>query len=139
MVDYVLENAELTNSEISQIYARLVPVSYDDTIDFYWYFDNASADYEEAESDEFSQIAENEYYQELLALCMSKPLLMNLAYLEVNDGNLVAIKLLEDMITQYQQTAYNNMLTRKASIAVHVQSGLSRETTGVARVHHQNQ
>lgn len=117
MMDYVLENAELTSSEISQIYARLVPVSYDDTSDFYWYFDNASADYEEAESDDFSQIAENEYYQELLALCMSKPLLMNLAYLEVNDGNLVAIKLLEDMITQDQQTAYNNMLTRKASIA----------------------
>ena len=98
MKDYVYENAQLTNSEANELINRTLPVSYDDLDDFDYYYYSSKQALSNSPDCDFGELDSCSYYNSLLSLCQSEPLLLYEAFLHVDDGDDIAIKLVEDLM-----------------------------------------
>ena len=96
--DYVYENAQLTNAEASVIVNATIPISYDDMDDFDLYYDRTADVLENSYESDYSDVDSCVHYANLLQLCQREPLLIYYAFLYVDEGEELAVKLIQDLM-----------------------------------------
>lgn len=105
MFDPVFENAQLTNNERNDIHNLAMGVDADDYYDFLDLYYDAREVLDNALDAGFAELEASTEYQDLLSFCEEVPDLIYYTMLGVDDGKLLDIKLLNDLVPETPDAA----------------------------------
>lgn len=95
---YVFENIQFLDDELSDIYDLAMNIPDETIDDFFSVYEEAADSLSNSATGSFDQIEIKDYYLDALDFCLSYPVTLPLLYLKLDEGDVLAVKLIDDIL-----------------------------------------